>query len=130
MSDSTEEVVLEKEVKTRAPIFEPLNFQPVISPDIYEAEFAVKNEDIIFHFWPFGYKLAEESKHRLPKFSKIFLKNIETIMIAAFGPHRLEMAEELGGVFVRAIGWGSNQFARDIAIKTCESLHKINGGAV
>lgn len=108
----------------------PLEFQPVKSPGIYEGEFAVKDEDLIFHFWPYGYHKAERDGHARPRFRPGFDKWLADVMGSVFSPNRIEIKhdEDVGAWFVRASGYGTNQFHRKLCIKACELLHTALGG--
>lgn len=104
----------------------PVEFQPVKSPGTYEAEFAVKGDDVIFHFWPWGYHDAERRGETLPRFKRGFQNFLITAMSEAFDPKRLvvEDDKDMGAIFVKATGFGSNQFYRKLCIEACEKLHK------
>lgn len=110
--------------------FDPMRFQPVKSPDIYEAEFVSKGADVIFHFWPWNYHHAERDGKPAPKFKPGFEQALRKSMSDVFQEHRLEVIHDLdiGAWFVKAKGWGENQFARELSIKACEALHKALGG--
>ena len=120
---------IQKESEEAKP-FDPMKFQPVKSPDIYEAEFANKNSDVIFHFWPWNYHLAEREGKTTPKFKSGFEAALRKSMAVVFQEHRLEFQrdDDVGAWFVRAKGWGENQFSRELSIKACEALHKALGG--
>ena len=111
--------------------FDVIKFQPVRSPGIYEAEFGVRGEDLIFHFWPYGYRLAESSGKAVPHFKKPFTTVLDVEMKKSFGTNRVELVEDkdMGSWFVKAKGWGVNQFYRELAIKVCENIHKNMGGS-
>ena len=40
----------------------------------------------------------------------------------------IEHDPDVGAWFVKAKGWGENQFSRELSIKACEQLHKALGG--
>lgn len=109
---------------------EPVKFQPVRSPGIYEAEFGVKEKDIIFHFWPDGYHNADRDGRAIPAFKKDFLKNLTLSMHEIFHPNRITIEEDkdMGAFFVKAHGWGENDNYREISIKACEAFHHRMGG--
>lgn len=107
--------------------FGPIDFQPVKSPGNYEAEFALKGEDIIFHFWPWGYHDAQDKNRALPRFRKDFSSLLSVSMEKAFGnPNRLQIEEDrdMGAFFVKAIGFAINPFHRNLCIEACENLHQ------
>lgn len=116
----------EKEAASGAKAVEPIKFQPVMSPGNYEAEFAVKGEDVIFHFWPHGYHDAEKNGTVLPRFKRGFQNFLVSAMAKAFDPRRLQIEEDkdMGAIFVKAIGFAHNEFYRKLAIEACELLHK------
>ena len=122
--------VIEKEAATGVKSLDPLKFQPVHSPGIYEAEFAMKGDDIIFHFWPWGYHKSDRNGEKTPRLSRNFPAVLSQVFTNLFGSGRfdIENDEDMGAHYVRCIGWGSNQFARDLAIKACKGLHSALGG--
>lgn len=106
-----------------------IEFQPVKSPGIFEAEFAKKGDDVIFHFWPWGLHAAERSGKPRPPFQKDFYDAL--IMSVAFVYERnVEVSEDrdMGAWFVKASGAGQKQFWRDLAIKMVSDLHRRLGG--
>lgn len=115
--------------KGQAP-FIPVRFQPVRSPGIYEAEFAAKDEDVVFHFWPYGYRKAERAGLAAPRFKKEFEATLTKVMQETFGEARthVEYVKTMGAFFVQANGWGEHQFMRDLCIKACEVVHSRMGG--
>jgi hypothetical protein len=123
--------ILEKEAKQGMKGFKPIKFQPVHSIGIFEAEFGVKNQDLIFHFWPDGYHQAERDKRVTPRFPKnigsILLENMSKV----FDPMRIEVYEDrdVGAWFVKANGFGDSTFHRELAIKAVTAVHKAMGGS-
>lgn len=109
---------------------ETVRFQPVISPGIYEAEFAVKGADLIFHFWPHGYRRAVEDGKRRPEFKAGFKEVLERVMSEAFTRSRLDISfdADVGAWFIKARKWGDSSFFRELAIRACEALHLDLGG--
>jgi hypothetical protein len=110
--------------------FEGVRRQPVRSPGNYEAEFLTKGTDLIFHVWPYGHAKAKRAGTAVPRFSSKFEGILRATMESAFGKNRIAMDydKDMGSWFVKATGWAEAQFARDLAIKTCENLHKALGG--
>jgi hypothetical protein len=110
--------------------FTVLEFQPVISPGIYDGEFALKGKDIIFHFWPYGYEQAVRDGKPRPSFPSTFKLCLEKAMAEAFTKERFEMSfdRDVGSWFVKALGWGDTLFGRELAIKACERVHFDLGG--
>jgi len=110
--------------------FAQMQLQPVKSPGIYEAEFGVKNEDVIFHFWPSGYHVADRRGVAAPKFKPGFEAVLTKVMGDVFDPKRVVVENDIdvGALFVRAKGWGEAQFYRDLCIQACEKLHAAMGG--
>ena len=110
--------------------FKQVDVQPVRSPKLYEAEFGVKGEDVIFHFWPWNYHVAEKQGHRTPDFPRGFETFLVKALGDAFEAKRIEMEkdEDVGAIFVRCRGYGNNQFHRELCIRACEKLHKLLGG--
>lgn len=104
----------------------PIDFQPVKSPNNYEAEFAKKDSDVIFHFWPWGFHDAQDKNMTPPRFKNGFETFLVQSMVEVFGAKRVELHkdDDMGAFFVRAQGAGDNQFFRELAIQACEGLHK------
>lgn len=130
--------VYEKEKEATIPMiakeeerpFEQVYPQPVISPGIYEAEFMTKGRDVIFHFWPYGYHEADDLNKVLPRFPKTFPKALKETMQSSLSPTEpvVEEDRDMGAWFVKAKGMADRPFARDIAIKAMEELHRALGG--
>lgn len=121
---------IEKESDAGVKPFNPVQLQPVKSPGIYEAEFGVKNDDVIFHFWPSGYHAAERRSAAAPQFKIGFEQALKKVMGEVFDSKRVVVDHDpdVGALFVRAKGWGDAQFHRDLCIKACEQLHAAMGG--
>lgn len=135
--------VVAKQVSRGELPLDPVRLQPVKSPGIYEGEFGQKDfleelgggktqlrKDIVFHFWPYGYGEALRANLAKPKLVDDFPHKLRAIMGREFGEARVEVSydKDMGSWFVRAIGWGSNQFWFDNSVKACETLHKALGG--
>lgn len=110
---------------------QPIEFQPVKSPNNYEAEFARKDGDVLFHFWPWGYHEAQDSQKFLPRFRPHFETFLRASLAETYGQNRYEVTEDpdMGAYFIRIPSGGLNQFYREMAIKLCEMLHKMYGGS-
>jgi hypothetical protein len=119
-----------KEAEVGKKPFIPIHFQPVRSPGLYEAEFAKKGEDVIFHFWPYGYHEADRNNHAAPKFPAGFQMKLTECVGSVFGSHRVTVNHDIdmGAFFVCASGWASQQFWFDLAVKACQNLHTSLGG--
>jgi hypothetical protein len=109
---------------------QPVDFQPVRSPGIYEAEFGVKYDDLIFHFWPWHYHQETNAGRTAPRFKKGFEEAVAAVMSKEFGANRFEIKldEDVGAIFVKCFGFGVTQFHREMAIKACENIHLAMGG--
>lgn len=110
--------------------FEPLKFQPVRSPGHFEAEFAKKGSDVIFHFWPWGLHEAERNNQPRPPFDKSFRVHMHGALYE-FYDSKLVVVEEdrdMGSFFAKVIGAGTKQFWFDMAIKCLTNLHYRTGG--
>jgi hypothetical protein len=112
--------------------FETIKFVPVRSPGIYEGEFGPKNGDLVFHIWPYGYRQAEREGKVKPRFKQPDIEQvIDRVMAEMFTATRVrysDLREQNGSFYIQAVGWASSQFARDLAVKACEKLHKALGG--
>ena len=119
-----------KEAEVGKKPFIPVHFQPVRSPGLYEAEFAKRDNDVIFHFWPYGYHEADRKGIAAPRFPKDFEPKLTTAMGDVFGTHRITVKHDMdmGAFFVCASGWANQQFWFDLAVKACQSLHTSLGG--
>lgn len=116
--------IVVKEADSGVKGFDQLDFQPVMSPSNYEAEFASKGDDLIFHIWPWKFHEADRAGKIRPRFKK----NFDTLLTAAFGKvffskWEFSFDEDMGSFFVKAHGFGSGQFARENAIEALECLH-------
>lgn len=109
-----------------------IDFQPILSKGFYEAEFAMKGNDVIFHFWPDRYHEAERSELPTPTFPKDFEVKLKAVLGDVFGAHRVEMSmdADIGAWFAKAFGYGTHEYARKLSIEVCEKLHKDLGGEV
>jgi hypothetical protein len=122
--------VIEKEADRGQLPFNGIKFQPVKSPGLYEAEFAKKDKDLIFHFWPYGHHSAQRRGIASPRFPQAFAGSLATAMEKEFGKSvRIEFDRDLTSYFVRVEGWGERQFFRELAISACEKLHGLLGGS-
>lgn len=108
----------------------PLKFQPVLSPQLFEAEFAVRDSDLVFHLWPWGYRSARRAGEPLPAFVRGFKSELAAAMIDVFGGAAVTVEEvrEEGSFFVLVRGAGKNQFFNELAIRALTTLHKDLGG--
>lgn len=123
--------VVQKEAEKGKLPFEPVHLTPVRSPGIYEGEFGSKDGDLFFHFWPYGYRQAEREGKARPRFRADIEQILDKTMAEVFGAPRVQYSdyrERNGSFYVKATGWAQNQFAREIAVKACEKLHKALGG--
>jgi hypothetical protein len=123
---------VKKEEENGAPEFKPVEFQPVKSPGVYEAEFGVKNKDIVFHFWPYGHAQAFRDNKAAPKFKPEFRAKLKEVMGSVFEARRLDISDDkdVGAVSVKALGWGESQYARELSIDACTKLHLQLGGTL
>lgn len=121
---------LEKQADRGQMPVEPVKRQPVRSPGIYEGEFMVKDGDIIFHFWPYGFHEAQEKKLAAPRFRPGFAAAFKNVLTDAFGANRIETSfdQDMGAFFGKAMGWGKSQFHFDLSVAACQKLHKQLGG--
>jgi len=122
--------VISKETQKGAPPFDPVSFMPVIGTDIYEAEFAVKGSDIIFHFWPYNYHSADAAGKAPPAFKSGFQAQLKKTFESLFGKNRVEIKDDrdMGAFFVRAIGWADNLAWKELSIRAFKGFFNDMGG--
>lgn len=131
--------VVQKEADGGVRPFKPVQLQPVKGVHTFEGEFGIKDEDVIFHFWPWGYHDAERNGERPPMFahypdarlySEGAFKELLQKTVGAVFMNRTEISfdADIGAWFVKAIGYANSQFHRQLSIDACESLHKAMGG--
>lgn len=119
-----------REAKSGDKGIDPLRFQPVRSPGLFEAEFAQRGEDVIFHFWPWGLHQADKESRPRPAFPPGFKSTLSSVLTKAFAPDAIKVEDDrdMGAIFVRVVGLGSRQFWRDLTIKAVTDLHHALGG--
>lgn len=124
--------VVEKEADTGAKPFKAIQLQPIKGVKTFEAEFGVKDEDLIFHVWPWGYHEAERNGTEPPKFRKDIKQLLTDSLGEVFGTNRISVSydDDVGSWFIIAKGFSSNQFHRDLCIEAARSLHVAMGGEV
>lgn len=122
--------VIFKETQAGAPPFDPMKFQPVIGTDIFEAEFAVKGPDLIFHFWPYNYHSTDAAGSSTPSFKKGFKEQLLRSFESIFGKNRIVIKDDsdMGALFVKAVGWADNQFYKEQAIRAFKHFYTDMGG--
>ena len=122
--------VVQKEADGVRP-FDTIELQPVKGPNAFEAEFGLKGDDVLFHFWPWGYHDADRKGVQPPRFRKDFESLLKGVMGEVFGIGRVELSfdDDMGAWFVLAKGFALNQFHRELCIKAAESLFKAMGGS-
>lgn len=124
---------LVKEVDQGKKEFEPIRFFEVRSP-YFEAEFGQRYNDIVFHFWPHGFKKAEEAGAPRPAFLKGMQNAIRTSLIDTFGDSSLVKVSqdqgdrELGAIYAKVERYGARQFWFELSKKAVTNLHKSLGG--
>jgi hypothetical protein len=123
---------LQQEADQGVKSIEPMRFQPVNGTDHFESEFGIKGDDIIFHFWPWKYHENERNNRPVPRFPKKFPSTLVATMGRVFDPMRIEIFEDrdVGAWFVKAVGYGSTTFHRDLSLKAITELYKALGGEV
>lgn len=121
--------VIQKEAESNKP-FTQIHFQPVRASKTFEGEFALNKDDLVFHFWPWGYHEADKAGNATPRFRKDFELILRRVMGDVFGARRAELQFylDLGSWYVRIPAAGLDQFHRDLSIKACENLHHALGG--
>lgn len=109
---------------------EPIRFQPVKSVGHFEAEFAKRDGDIIFHFWPWGLHAADRAGNPRPPFSPNFRAALTAAFKEEFDLKHVTITEDrdMGAIFVKAESYGARQFWFELAKKTVTALHHKLGG--
>lgn len=124
--------IVQKESESGVRPFETVKLQPVKGIGTFEAEFGLKGDDVIFHFWPYGYHDADRNEGMaLPQFPKNFMKILNDAMAKVFNIDRVELAldADVGAWFVKAKGYAQNQFHRNLCIEAVTVLHRALGGS-
>lgn len=118
--------IVVKEADSGVKGFDQIDFQPVMSPSNYEAEFASKEDDLIFHIWPWKFHEADRAGKIRPRFVKHFDRLLDKAFSKVFfSKWEYSFDEDMGSFFVKARGFGSGQFARENAIEALETLHSV-----
>src|SRR5512140_1056144 len=103
---------------------EPIKFQPVHSPGLFEAEFAMREvwseggvgKDVIFHFWPWGLHTADVSGKARPAFKKGFAETLKQVFEKHYVSVEIRDDRDMGAYFVRLRGVGGQQFWFKLAV--------------
>lgn len=122
--------VVQKEADGGVRPFEALKLQPILGSNTFEAEFGVKGDDVIFHFWPWGYHDAERKNERPPHFLPDFEKKLMAAMTEIFKRAEVSKDEDVGAFFVRIPSGAEYQFHRDMSIKAVSAFHVSLGGTL
>lgn len=122
--------VIAKETATGDKPVDPIQFQPVRSPGLFEAEFAKRGNDVIFHFWPWGLHEADRLGKPRPGFQPGFKRELQAVFTDQTGSQGLDIEDDrdMGAYFVKVKGLGAKLFWRDLSIKIVTALHKGLGG--
>jgi hypothetical protein len=109
---------------------DPIRFQPVKSVGRFEAEFAKRDGDIIFHFWPWGLHTADREGKPRPPFTPEFRAALPMALYEEFDVKLVSITEDrdMGAFFVKAESYGKKQFWFDLARKVVTALHRRLGG--
>jgi hypothetical protein len=123
--------VIEREATGVRP-FEQLKFQPVTAHGFFDAEFAEKGEDIVFHFWPYGFHKAQRSGSKSPAFPKDFQEKLRKAMRKSFADNRVVVDEDkdMGSFFVKAVGYTKALSPFKLATDVCKELYVLMGGEI
>jgi hypothetical protein len=110
--------------------FDPIRFQPVKSPGLFEAEFAKRGNDLIFHFWPHGLHEADRLGQPRPPFLTTFRHELQVAFGANFFAKNVEISDDrdMGAIFVKVSTFGAKQFWHQLSVKVVTDLHKQLGG--
>jgi len=126
--------VITREVDRGDKGIEPVQFKEVRSPGLFEAQFARKQNDVVFHFWPWGFALAEKRGEPRPAFQPGMRVQIREAFVDIYGDSEfLSVTEddwdrEMGSITAIVRGQGAKQFWYDLAVKVVTQLHKSLGG--
>jgi hypothetical protein len=122
--------LVRKEASSGDKSVSPITFQDIRSVGHFEAEFAKRDGDIIFHFWPYGLHAADSAGKIRPSFVKGFKGELQKAMTDVFGGESLTIEDDrdMGAYFVKVANFGGKQFWFDLAVKAATLLHKSLGG--
>lgn len=112
---------------------DPIHFQEVLGPKIFEGEYGVRGEDIIFHLWPYGYHQAMDDNKFPPKFHKNFKGQLVVSVAKVFPTNKVELEnhiQRMGSLYVCIYGGASGMFHDQKCIEFCEDLYKELGGVI
>jgi hypothetical protein len=110
---------------------DPIHFQEVIGPKIFEGEYGVKGEDIIFHLWPYGYQQSMDDNKFPPKFHKNFKDQLGKSLTKVFTTNTVDQENHqstMGSIYVCIRGGASGMFYKQKCIDFCEDLFLNLGG--
>ncbi len=125
--------VVQKEADGGVRPFQAIAFTPIQGVGKFEAEFGVKGDDVIFHFWPWGYHTKEREGSRLPSFEKVLDSVIKEEFPKAFGSAvtiETEFDGDVGAWFVKAKNAALNQFHSKLSVKAVSNLYVALGGVL
>ncbi len=126
--------VIQEEAAKGVRPFQSVAFQPIQGVNTFEAEFTAKGDDLIFHFWPWGYHGADRAgSPRLPTFPKTFESVLKDVFAKTF-PHsptiEREYDADVGAWFVRVVNGATNHFHFQLCVKAASDLHVALGGTL
>jgi hypothetical protein len=113
---------------------EPVEFKEVKSPGLFEAQFGKKYNDVVMHFWPWGFHLAEKRGEPRPAFRAGMRAALELAIFDVYGRSDFvklsedEWDREMGAITVLLLGQGAKQFWYELAVKAMKTLHRALGG--
>lgn len=119
------ELINKVESESKSKNFDPILFQPVRGPGVYEGEFGAKENDIIFHFWPDKYHFLDAQGKQPPVFNKKFKPTLEAVFTEVFGNGKFEIAQDddMGAFFVKVFHGTVNTFHKKLSIDACEKIY-------
>lgn len=119
---------VQHEASTGDKFVKPVQFQPVHSPGIFEAEFALRDGDVIFHFWPWGLHEAERNGQPRPAFKDGFSAALRNVLATHFPLFELTEDRDMGAWFVKIPALGKKQFWHKLSVSMVTDLHFQLGG--
>lgn len=109
------------------PKFTPLVLHDVRGPGQFEGDFGKRDDDVIMHIWPDGYRKAAELSRARPPFCKGFEDHLKAALATAFDLSTIEyeFTRDMGAYFIISRGAGTNPLHYDACVRTFRELYKF-----